>query len=621
MDKKYIDSKQLSHEELAQYSGVDGDFKEWFLRSGFRFFKRELAWEDDLIPALQSADKEDELTAKVLALLKILNIPVFWYEELSDIITDEFTGREKKRRIGFIQPCVRALAYYEWKDRALEFYNYLVEDSDFPASEFELMLSDYYNETEFHSDAPLFCGPIKTMEAHITEGLLRNIDKQHPDSSALSVKYWFDYALWSDTELHEKRVRNNEFCGQLAMDCYCVLMQKGYKERAEDFICWLSYTQNIRCLQKDQQEEIFKLRADVPVLDPVEANGMSCEEALSVKCEALLHDVWEDKRGNSRIPSEEDQEAVFNALKLSMECYFAGTLRLLREKKHDLIRDLLVAAHWAPPGYYCIRTPPYVNELSLELLSLMRSRIKYEVNKFNPYDYWMAFDVVERMPQQAKALRQLLVTMRACKYPCSDEALEFKPQLKKTKSNYFYVFEPYKGCSPCECVARFIHSVACSSYSDENKVWCLELAEYCLSRVKAKKDNKGKFNRSDGYYKHSLCVEEDPVWRRAYVMALGELGYDLSGNVHGALKFVCEYDPDEIVRAEAKHALKSIKRETKKHLENKKSFMAAFFWLRWAQRESLGCKVNEGLAMMTRRGELRGDFKHKADRLYKPSIY
>ena len=56
-------------------------------------------------------------------------------------------------------------------------------------------------------------------------------------------------------------------------------------------------------------------------------------------------------------------------------------------------------------------------------------------------------------------------------------------------------------------------------------------------------------------YTSEQVVEPSPIWRKAYLKVLEELGVDLQGQVHKAVFFIRKFDPVEDVREGGKSLL------------------------------------------------------------------
>jgi hypothetical protein len=132
-----------------------------------------------------------------------------------------------------------------------------------------------------------------------------------------------------------------------------------------------------------------------------------------------------------------------------------------------------------------------------------------------------------------------------------------------------------------------------------------DLAEFCLSRLrlqKGQKAEKGKF------YDEDQLIEPSQAWRRGYLKALTELGFDLNGKVHKAIHFIKQSDPNEEIRAIANECYRAVRRHSKKQRsleELKRGIVAAEWWLLICQRLELNLDVDNEEALKTRRRLLR----------------
>src|SRR5690606_21591141 len=65
--------------------------------------------------------------------------------------------------------------------------------------------------------------------------------------------------------------------------------------------------------------------------------------------------------------------------------------------------------------------------LSVKQLSLLRSTLLHEAEKFHVYDYRLALSRLVARKEQGKALKQLLLAIRQLPQPASDDSLDFRP--------------------------------------------------------------------------------------------------------------------------------------------------------------------------------------------------
>ncbi len=634
--KKKLDVQSYSFEDIINLSGVTGKFKELLIESSqhasiYAFFGHNSCYRETL-QSIQEADKESCLNSKVLSLLKNLGLPLIkenneWYPKYDGY---------------YIHPYIVALAKYEWMDRSLEFYDYLMLNANYPQDKWLFLFRDCYN---FGGKFIGFDKPYSFKPDHILEGLLRNVETEHTKDSPLSIKYWFNLCLFYSHQLPEVAIFPFPKCPLLIGSketCEVPLLNnEEYKDHFYSFFYRLLYLYIIHLLENKSFEKIkcfydwvrntnyiFELDdnfrrlidssiASIPSVNPLKIDHLNQQDKIPIFINAIKSIEWEDELGNIYTRTEQEYCSVRKKLIYIFEAYSRDEISFSRDKKHDLVCDLIKT------GFDLRLDLHLLEKIAVDISYLMRTRIKHEREQFNPYDYREAFSLIIKYTENTvifkQLLKQLLITMQACPEPCSNEALEFRHSYESNRYNREQSKknlnrEPFKNMTPSQCVSCFIHIVI-DGINNHHEI-SLSVAKYSLSRIKAKKGSNWKPDKSQSYYADSLCMEENPIWRRAHVKVLGELGYDLDGSVHGPLKFVRDHDPDEQVRKEAKRSLKAIKREITKNLDDRKSLIASFFWLRWAQRESLGKEINEGLAMLTRHTDLCFSDDKEAFRLY-----
>ncbi|PWQ96867.1 hypothetical protein [Leucothrix pacifica] len=131
-----------------------------------------------------------------------------------------------------------------------------------------------------------------------------------------------------------------------------------------------------------------------------------------------------------------------------------------------------------------------------------------------------------------------------------------------------------------------------------------ELTEFCLNRLRLRKGER----TSEGKYTEEQVIERSSIWRKGYLRALTELGFDLGGKVHKTVNFTKQYDPDESVRTTAKECYRAVRRDkkTKRSIQGlKRGIIAAEWWLLVCQRRELGLEISTEGARRTRRNLLR----------------
>lgn len=131
------------------------------------------------------------------------------------------------------------------------------------------------------------------------------------------------------------------------------------------------------------------------------------------------------------------------------------------------------------------------------------------------------------------------------------------------------------------------------------------LAGYCLKRLKSK--DRAQPPSHPAQLAGADMVEPSAWWRRCYVKAVAELRVNPGGRSHHVLHWSSEHDPDELVRASARAAYKSMRHQQPLPDQSspRRPLMAAFWWLRQAHRLELGLPVDPEGAQRTRTKELR----------------
>lgn len=203
---------------------------------------------------------------------------------------------------------------------------------------------------------------------------------------------------------------------------------------------------------------------------------------------------------------------------------------------------------------------------------------------------------------QQKSLRHRLMLMRSSQVSLADESLNYRngqadslwyKPLRELCRDLFH-FERRTNPEP--------HLVTAleTFYTEISK----KIAEFCLSRLRLRKGEKA----SDGQYDSTQTVEPSSAWRQGYLKALSEIGFDLNGQVHKTVNFVKQSDPDPDVRAIAKEAYKTVRRQSSptQTLEDlTRGIIAAEWWLLLCQRQELKLPIDHDAAVQTRRKLLR----------------
>ncbi|UOE79953.1 hypothetical protein LTQ03_00520 [Vibrio splendidus] len=207
-----------------------------------------------------------------------------------------------------------------------------------------------------------------------------------------------------------------------------------------------------------------------------------------------------------------------------------------------------------------------------------------------------------------KSFRHRLLLMRSYTLPLSDESISLGDSLNQSNLTQWYIpvsdlatrlFEKHldiKLTEPAESRLKALMEpyVTCTN----------ELAEFCLSRLRLRKGEKAR----DKQYTVEQIVEQSSVWRQGYLKALTELGVDLNGQVHKAVYFIKQSDPDPDVRAIASECYKAVRRRTKNNStipDLKRGIIAAEWWLLICQRQKLGMVINHEGALKARRNLMR----------------
>ncbi|WP_134051639.1 hypothetical protein [Rheinheimera aquimaris] len=202
-----------------------------------------------------------------------------------------------------------------------------------------------------------------------------------------------------------------------------------------------------------------------------------------------------------------------------------------------------------------------------------------------------------------KSLKHRLIMLRSSKIPFADESLNYRRELKEaewylplrelSKHQYAKVTGPFNHHSETEQSLEAF----CTKFA-------IKVAEFCLSRLRLRKGERVK----DGMYDPEQSIEPSSIWRQGYLKALSEIGFDLNGQVHKAIFFVKESDPDANVRAIAKEAYKSVRRQSSPSstiVDLMRGIVAAEWWLLMCQRQELKLEVDHAAALNTRRKLLR----------------
>ena len=237
-------------------------------------------------------------------------------------------------------------------------------------------------------------------------------------------------------------------------------------------------------------------------------------------------------------------------------------------------------------------------------LGIVRGDVSAGTVKVNAEDVGRLLEMLEYFDPE-KAMRHRLLLLRNSQQPCTTENLDHDRNsfCRMTMSEILNKIS----------VAHFRHESRCHFLSGDE--WLNEelelvasvrtwVAKYCLSRLQLRKGEKA----GSVSYGHEQVVESSPIWRKAYLQALAELGIDLTGKVHKTVYFTRKFDPEEDVRKVAQICYKAVRREHNKSesaADIRRGLTAAYWWLLLAQRHALGANINQEEAVKTRRRLLR----------------
>ncbi len=237
-------------------------------------------------------------------------------------------------------------------------------------------------------------------------------------------------------------------------------------------------------------------------------------------------------------------------------------------------------------------------------LGIVRGNFVSGKNELLPEDIDRLIKVLEHFCPE-KAIRHRLLQLRSSQQPYATENLDIdrsslRPEtmseiLKKMSAAYFKHESRRQllyGDEWLKEELEFLFSI---------RAW---IAQYCLSRLKLRKGEK----TGEDCYKPDQVVEQSPIWRKAYLKVLEELGIDLDGKIHRAVNFTRKLDPVGDVRKVAQTCYKAVRRghnKTEEAADIRRGLTAAYWWLLLAQRHALGLPVNEEEAVRTRRRLLR----------------
>ena len=259
---------------------------------------------------------------------------------------------------------------------------------------------------------------------------------------------------------------------------------------------------------------------------------------------------------------------------------------------------------WANKAWYRLDrelVKPYIDK-SIGILRSEMSKVGSAGSRKILKDLLLHLDIL----QPSKALRHRLMLMRASDLPLTDESIS-----RSYSSSGESGIEWYRPVVELSKDRLTVGTTTSAFYPDREKFevdaltsFCLELAEFFLSRLRLRKSER----HTEGKYESGQIVESSPIWRQGYLKALQELGFDLSGKVHKTLNFIKKSDPDEGVRAIAGECYSSVRRNSKSNhtaQELRRGIIAAEWWLLISQRLELKEEVDFEGARNTRRRLLR----------------
>jgi hypothetical protein len=203
-----------------------------------------------------------------------------------------------------------------------------------------------------------------------------------------------------------------------------------------------------------------------------------------------------------------------------------------------------------------------------------------------------------------KALRHRLMLLRASRQPFAKETLDIDRECLCPLSMSEILNEFLAAHIDHSTKRQYSHNERADEevqFLSDFRMW---FSDYSLSRLRLRKGEKP----GNSSYRADQVVEKSSIWRQAYLKALAEIGVDLQGQVHKAVYFTRNFDPDEAVRSVAKECYKAVRREINKSetaADIRRGLAAAYWWLLLAQRQELGVPVNYEEARHTRRRLLR----------------
>lgn len=595
--------------ELINDADIDSQFREFLIHTGIERI-RGLMHHDEtsILTALQKADKvEDGLCDQEAQSYRAIRF--------LQAIENDFS----EESVFYLL----AVGDHWWPGHALEYLNFLVRQTDYPPRLWKRILKDFedLHYRIFVKGIDVSRLPLqRKFEDHIREGLLRNLKAKAPKNSALSIYFWLDPELWKDTDEDDKPYSesdsyktNKQIFSSILTDWAKACLEDNNEDAVYALLDWLSAVSRESCINKDALDAIEGYIQKRPCILP---QYPLAPKDLPAFIRAYHRETWIRPDGTKVQAAEMDQRHLSSQLVSVAELCAEDNLKFKLPQR--TIRDLIPVFLWVPKDYIRNRNIPEPKQLLLatKYLALMRSLINDEHPSFDIYNYQYTLRLLVGDKSENLALRQLLITLRKCSNPCSDETLNFRPISAPKR---YTLPANFNGLTPENCVCCLIDMLIDSwQVRDRFRELCLDQADFYMSRLKFKKQ-KGRgrsCSKQSDIYDAQKCVEQNPIWRRAYAEALGELGYALGGKVLHLLDFVRKHDPDESVRQVAHCSYRLIHREQTKDLDHWKGLRAAFWCIRKAQREALNFPINDAAAKLLRRQELRGEQQTRADRIY-----
>jgi hypothetical protein len=205
----------------------------------------------------------------------------------------------------------------------------------------------------------------------------------------------------------------------------------------------------------------------------------------------------------------------------------------------------------------------------------------------------------------AEALPQLVLLFRSLSVAAVAADLNYweAGSLPFADGNFGNIFQFIPGA-----LIGAVHNCgACEATRDPALVEAREkLAAFCLSRLGQKKGSPKP--EASNYADVETLVEESKDWRICYVRAAESLRVNPGGRGHHILHWAASHDPDPTVRAAAKEACATLRRQPalKAGSSPRRPLITALWWLFQAHRLKLGFPIDpigiqETLAAFLRR--------------------